>query len=207
MEFPWPKDFMPRVKRRKKLPVVLSPDEVVALLNATSNLKHLTMLTTMYAAGLRSFEVVNLKAEDIDSKRMIIHVREGKGKKARLVMLSESLLRSLRNYWVKWSHEDKTSWIFPGAHDNSVPYSRHSIRRVYREAKEKAGIKKPGGSHVLRHSFATHLLELGVDLRIIQLMLGHAVISSTTIYTHVRQDCYRQIKNPLDMISGKIRWR
>ena len=200
----WPPSFVPWVKQGRRLPTVWSMEEVAKLINSAANFKHRVILMATYAGGLRSCEVVRLKPSDIDSKRMLIHVL-GKGNKERFVMLPETLLFALRDYW-KWNKgEDKSLWLFPGGKDYSQPYSRSSLRRVFGAAKKRAGIAKPGGVHILRHCFATHLLELGTDLRIIQLLLGHSVISSTEIYTHLRAQFAAQIKNPLDNIASQIK--
>ncbi|MGZ3806275.1 MAG: tyrosine-type recombinase/integrase [Pseudobdellovibrionaceae bacterium] len=200
----WPEDFIAWVKVRRRLPFVLSPEEVADLLNAAKNSKQRTLLMTMYAAGLRPSEVRQLRAADIDSKRMLIHVRFAKGEKERFVTLSPLLLEVLRAYW-KNSKEDKSVWLFPGEHDPKIPYSQTSLGRAYRAAKKKAGIQKPGGPHTLRHCFATHHLEMGTDLRIIQVLLGHTLISTTTKYTHLRQSHVAEMKSPLDLIAEKLK--
>ncbi len=201
----WPSNFVPNMKKKRKLPKVLSQDEVVALINATDNLKHKTIFMAMYAGGLRVSEAIKLKTSAIDSKRMIFTV-VGKGGKERNVMLSPALLDAFRRYWVARKNEDKRIFLFPSP-GGGAGYSSTSARRGFREAKERAGIKKPGGSHLMRHSFATHLMEMGVELRVIQLLLGHALISSTTIYTHLRQDYLGTMKSPLDIIASQIKWR
>ena len=159
---------IPRVKRRRKIPVILSPAEVAALINATINLKHRTILMTMYSCGLRSFEAVNLKTKDIDSKRMVIEIM-GKGGKNRFGPLSPELLKSLRIYWKEWE-QDKTHWLFPSAEDPSKNFSPHSVRRIVREAKIKAKITKPGNSHLLRHYAAIGIR--GIVLRLTYLSPG-----------------------------------
>jgi site-specific recombinase XerD len=201
---PWPNDFIVWVKRRKKVPVILSQDEVASVINQARTLKHRTVLMTMYAAGLRSFEAAKIKPSDIDSQRMLIRI-EGKGKKERYVVLSPFLLKMLRFYWVNWKHEDKTSWLFPSGNDYSKPFSHYSVKRVYRQCKKRAGITKPGGSHILRHCYATHLLEMGTNLRAIQILLGHAQLRTTEKYTHLTPNYEAQIKNPLDAIAGKLK--
>lgn len=202
----WPKDFIPNVKRKKKLPVVLAQEEVLAIINATDCLKNKTIFMTMYAGGLRVSEALALKPSDIDSKRMVFTVI-GKGNKERNIMLSDTHLKALRYYWSMWRHEDKSTWLFPSPMEGSTIYSSTSVRRAFSWAKKAAGVSKRGCTHLLRHSFATHLLEMGVDLRIIQILLGHAVISSTTVYTHLRNDFLGAIKNPLDAIAAQIKWR
>lgn len=196
----WPKDFIPWLKKKRKLPIILSLEEVAALINATPNIKQRTIFMTIYSTGMRSCEVRRLTAKDIDSKRdqILIH---GKGDKERFAPLTQFLLLALRRYWVECK-ENKSAWLFPGGAEKwQKQYCRTSVRRAFIAAKKRAGITKPGGVHLLRHCFATHLLESGVDLRIIQLLLGHSVISSTEIYTHLRKSFADQIKNPLDAIS------
>lgn len=202
----WPGNFIPNMKRKRKLPRVLSQGEIVALINATDCLKHKIIFMTIYAGGLRVSEALAIKPSDIDSKRMVFRVL-GKGNKERYVMLSPMLLDALRHYWVHWKHEDKSVWLFPSPTAGSDYYSPTSARRAFRWAKAAAGITKGGCTHLLRHSFATHLLEMGVDLRVIQLLLGHSVISSTTIYTHLRNDYLGTMKSPLDAIATQIKWR
>jgi integrase/recombinase XerD len=200
----WPKNFIPKVKNRRRVPEVLSYDEVVRLFNATANIKQLAMLVTIYATGMRSFEVAKMKASDIDSERMVINVI-GKGNKQRFVILPKSLLMMLRLYWREWKKENKTHWLFPSHINNENHISSDSIRHVFQTAKEKAGIKKRGGTHMLRHCFATHCLELGVEMRHVQVMLGHSELSTTMIYTHLRNDHFKSIKNPLDQIAAQIK--
>lgn len=202
----WPDDFLARVKERRKLPVLLSPGEVADLVNAVDGLKQRTLLLTMYSAGLRPIEVVNLKFENIDSRRMLLHAEIAKGGKNRFVPLSETLLQALRFYWIT-TPDSKWTWLFPSDEDPMTPYPKASINGAIREACEKAQIRKKVTARTIRHCFATHLLELGVDLRKIQLLLGHAVISSTEIYTHMRSEHVPEIKNPLDTIAAKINWR
>lgn len=202
----WPGNFIPNLKRKRRLPRVLSQQEVVALINVTDCLKLKIIFMTMYAGGLRVSEALSLKPSDIDSKRMVFRVL-GKGNKERYVMLSPTLLSGLRHYWINWKHEDKSTWLFPSPTTGCDHYSPTSTRRAFRWAKDAARITKDGGTHLLRHSFATHLLEMNVDLRVIQILLGHAVISSTTIYTHLRNDYLGTIKSPLDAIATQIKWR
>lgn len=195
----WPQDFCPWVRKKQRLPLLLSLEEVAAVINATRSLKQRAIFMTIYATGMRSCEVRNLKARDIDSARGQIRVL-GKGNKQRLVPLSKFLLYTLRKYWVDCK-ENKTEWLFPGDVSFNRQYSGTSIRRAFYAAKAKAGIEKTGGVHLLRHCYATHLLESGVDLRVIQILLGHSVIHSTEIYTHLRSQFAQEIKNPLDAIA------
>ncbi len=195
----WPQDFCPWVRKKQRLPLLLSLEEVASIINATENPKQRTILMTIYATGMRSCEVRRLKVKDIDSARKQIRVM-GKGNKQRLVPMSNFLLYTLRKYWVSTKAENKTEWLFPGV-DWKRQYAGTSLRRAFVYAKEKVGIVKPGGVHLLRHCYATHLLESGVDLRIIQILLGHSVINSTEIYTHLRSTFAQEIKNPLDAIA------
>lgn len=200
----WPQDFCPWVRKKQRLPLLLSLEEVAAIINATENVKQRTMLMTIYATGMRSCEVRGLKAKDIDSARGQIKVL-GKGNKQRLVPLSNFLLYTLRRYWVE-NKENKTEWLFPGGGGETYKrqYAGISLRRAFNSSKEKVGIVKPGGVHLLRHCYATHLLESGVDLRVIQILLGHSVINSTEIYTHLRSKFAQEIKSPLDAIAGLL---
>lgn len=199
----WPHNFVPWLKKKRTLPVLLSLDEVAAIINETPYIKQRTFFMTIYATGMRSCEARALKAKDIDSARMQILV-QGKGGKQRYALLSNFLLYSLRRYWVECK-ENKSVWLFPGGGQLwERQYCRTSARRAFMASKKRAGINKPGGVHVLRHCFATHLLESGVDLRIIQILLGHSVIGSTEIYTHLRRTFAQEIKNPLDAIAEKL---
>ncbi len=198
----WPIGSVPWVKVKRKLPIVLSPEEVSAAIRNTPDLKQQTMLMAIYACGLRTCEVLSLTYKDIDSKTNFILVH-GKGGKDRYVPLPKSLLLALRKYWVK-TPDDKSIWLFPMNGRPGEQYHRTTIRRAYQWAKARAGIRKPGGLHQLRHSYATRLMELGVDLRIIQILLGHTLISTTTRYTQLRAAHAGEIKNPLDLIVESI---
>ncbi len=199
----WPQDFAPWVRKKQKLPLLLSLEEVAAVINSAQHIKQRTIFMTIYATGMRSCEVRGLKAKDIDSPRKQIRVN-GKGNKQRFVPLSDFLLYTLRKYWVECK-ENKSEWLFPGGGTLwHQPYCRTSLRRAFISAKEKAGIDKPGGVHLLRHCYATHLLESGIDLRVIQILLGHSVINSTEIYTHLRSKFAQEIKNPLDAIADLL---
>ena len=189
---------MPRGEKTK--PVVLSTDEVLRLLGALSNRKHRTILTTLYGAGLRVSELTRLRVGDIDSDRMMIHVRLGKGKKDRYVPLCETLLTTLRDYWRAYR---PTDWLFPG-NDSRKPLARRTVQRICEKARVKAGIRKNMSPHTLRHSFATHLLEAGTDVRTIQSLLGHASLSSTGIYTHIASGKLRAMTTPLDLIASEL---
>jgi site-specific recombinase XerD len=200
----WPDDFAPWFKARRKLPVLFSKEEVAALINATTSIKQRTIFITIYSTGMRSCEIRRLTAKDIDSARMLIKVK-GKGNKERFVPLSKNLLFALRRYWVECK-DNKTLWLFPGMGERwNKPYSAESIKSSFQKAKRRADIDKPGGVHVLRHCYATHLLESGVEMRIIQILLGHSSIRSTEIYTHLTNRHAREIKSPLDTIFSLIK--
>jgi integrase/recombinase XerD len=183
-----------------RLPVVLSPEEVCAVLGAVTNRKHRTLLMTIYGAGLRVSEVVALKVADIDSARMLIQVRQGKGRKDRLVMLSPVLLEELRRYW-RWYRP--VLWLFPGS-DPEQPLRVSSVQKVCKEAARKAGIGKKVSPHTLRHCFATHLLEGGSDLRLIQTLLGHGSVRTTQLYTHVATPRIQASRSPLDRLHRAL---
>ena len=188
---------IPYAREPSKLPVVLSADEVVCLLEAVSSLKSRAALTTAYAAGLRASEVAGLKVEDIDSARGVIQVRHGKGAKDRTVMLSPQLLAILRTYW---RLARPRSFLFPGR-DEDRPIDPTVLHAACRSAVKAAGLTKKVTLHTLRHSFATHLLENGTDIRIIQVLLGHANLSSTARYTQVAAHTIRTTQSPFDHLS------
>ncbi len=192
--------FLERPRREKTLPTVLSVEEVVLILSKIENLKHKTIIMLIYSAGLRISEAINLKIKDIDSKRMQIRVQQSKGKKDRYTILSTKLLASLRLYYPKYKPRE---WLFEGqgSNDISIPYTTRSIQVFFKEAVQKAEIKKQVSVHTLRHSFATHLLENGTDLRYIQNLLGHESSKTTEIYTHVTTKGFDQIKSPLDNLE------
>lgn len=182
-----------------KLPVILSAEEVVRFLEAVPSLKARTALTAAYAAGLRVGEVVSLKVTDIDSQRMVIEVRHGKGAKDRTVMLSPQLLGILRTYWRLTKPE---SWLFPGRGDRPIDVT--FLHAACRSATKASGLTKKVSVHTLRHSFATHLLESGVDIRIIQVLLGHNHLSTTARYTHVSRSTIAGTQSPLDRLSLEV---
>lgn len=194
----WDIKAIPYQKRGRKLPEILSGVELSSLFKTVSNIKHRAILMTMYSAGLRVSEVVHLQLRDIDSKRMVIRVDQGKGRKDRYVPLSEALLPVLRQYWKAARPAD---WLFRGQIPNQ-PLTRSSVERVFKKAKKDASITKNVTVHSLRHSFATHLLEKGTDIRTIQRLLGHRSLSSTQGYTHVAKNYVNQAGSPLDTLDG-----
>ena len=183
-----------RPRKERKLPTVLSKYEVKALIDATSNIKHRCILALLYSGGLRRSELLNLKIKDIDSKRMVIKVNDAKGNKDRYTLLANSVLEDLRTYYLEYRPQN---YLFEG--QTREKYSASSILNIIIYASERAGIKKHITPHTLRHSFATHLLENGTDLRYIQLLLGHNSTKTTEIYTHVATNSFNMIKNPLDL--------
>ncbi|WP_438272945.1 tyrosine-type recombinase/integrase [Zobellia uliginosa] len=184
-----------RPQKERKLPVVLSMEEIKRLFEVITNIKHRTLLSLIYSGGLRVGEAINLKIRDIDSKRMLIHIKGGKGKKDRYTLLSESFLRLLREYYKIYRPKE---YLFEG--QGTAKYSSASAQRVLKHAVEKARINKRITLHTLRHSFATHLLENGTDIRYIQELLGHNSPKTTMIYTHVSNNSLSRIKNPYDNI-------
>jgi site-specific recombinase XerD len=185
------------VREPRKLPVVLSPEEVVRLLDAAPGLKYKAALSVAYGAGLRVSEVVALKVSDIDSKRMVIRIEQGKGRKDRYVMLSAHLLELLRA-WYKAARPQ--GWLFPGR-DRVQPMTTRQLNRACHAAANMAEISKPVSMHTLRHSFATHLLEQNIDIRVIQVLLGHAKLDTTALYTRVATKTIQQVMSPLDRIT------
>lgn len=186
----------PRPKKEHKLPQVLSQQELTKLFKCVSNHKHKTILYMVYSAGLRVGEVVRLRVEDIDMSRMMIRIQQAKGRKDRYVMLSETVLEELKLYY---QTEKPDKWLFRGQHEDNFLTER-SVQHVFEDALKKAGIRKKVGIHVLRHTFATDLLEAGTDLRYIQELLGHASSKTTEIYTHVSKRSIAAIKSPLDRL-------
>lgn len=188
-----------RPRREKLLPEVLSEEEVQLLLNAVNNLKHKCILMTIYSGGLRLSEVVGLKAKDIDSGRMMIFIRGAKGKKDRYTILSKQLLKWLRAYY---RLEKPRKWLFEGVFGGQ--YSMKSVQEIMNDAVKSAGIKKHATVHTLRHSFATHMLENGTDLRYIQNLLGHNSTKTTEIYTHITTKGLKQLVSPFDRLNLKF---
>jgi integrase/recombinase XerD len=187
-------DKIHRPKRSKLLPNVLSKEEIKLILNAHSNIKHKTMLSLIYSCGLRRSELLNLKPADIDSKRGIVIIRQSKGKKDRIAPLSPKILDMLREYYIGFKPK---TWLFEGQNENTK-YDERSLSNVLKQALTKSRINKPVSLHWLRHSYATHLLESGTDLRYIQELLGHSSSKTTEIYTHVSTKSIQQIKSPFD---------
>ncbi len=190
---------IPRPKRSKKLPVVLSQEEVQKLIGGVRNLKHRCLLMVTYSGGLRVSEVTHLKVEDIDGGRKVIHVRAAKGKKERYTLLGDATLEELRKYWRACR---PMKWLFPGQSESGY-LSVQSAEKIFKAAVARVGIIKNVSIHSLRHSFATHLLEAGVDLRYIQELLGHSSSKTTEIYTHVTKRAIGQIANPIDKLFPK----
>ncbi len=182
-----------RPQKREKLPEVLSKEEIKKILFNTKNFKHRCILSTIYSAGLRMSELINLRIKDIDSSRMMLRIEDAKGRKDRYSLLSKSLLEDLRAYYRKYRPKE---YLFEGPKQSQ--YSSTSVRKILRRSCLKAGIRKHVKPHSLRHSFATHLLEQGTDLRSIQTLMGHNNLSTTEIYTHVANTTMNSIKNPLD---------
>ena len=195
----WGIEHIPYARRTgRKLPIILSPEEVVEFFTAIPNLKHRVALMTIYATGLRIGETLRLKVTDIDSARMIVRVEQGKGRKDRNVMLSPVLLTILREYW---KIARPKTWLFQHRfHD--APIGTHTMATIVRKAREAAGLRKVVRTHSLRHAFATHLLEKGVNIRIIQTLLGHQSLRSTEIYTHVSRTYLQDTKSPIDDLTG-----
>jgi len=188
---------IPFPRHEQRLPLILSREEVARILMAPEHLKSRALLMTIYAAGLRRSEVAHLRVRDIDSARMTITVHQGKGQKDRLVMLSPVLLETLRQYW---RYQRPKEWLFPGRNPNQ-PISGNDIFMVFHNAVRRAGINKKVCPHSLRHSFATHLLESGTDLRTIQILLGHRSLKTTARYLHVSQQQVRATASPLDSLN------
>jgi integrase/recombinase XerD len=194
-------EHLPMPKRQRPLPQVLSLSEVQRLLDSASNLYHRAMLMTLYSTGIRRAEMCQLKVSDIDSERMVIHIRNGKGGRDRDVPLSDKLVETLREYW-RWM-KPKT-WLFPGTVNHlraDVPITAKMSWEACQQAAERAGITKRVTPHILRHSYATHLLEAGADLRTIQVLLGHAKLEHTSIYLHLSHRHLTSVGNPLDAME------
>jgi site-specific recombinase XerD len=189
---------IPTARAPQKLPQILAREEVARLIDLTANPKHRAMLMTAYGAGLRLNEICHLKVTDIDSARMTIRVEQGKGAKDRYTLLSPRLLAELRRYWAAYR---PSPWLFAGR-DPALRVSDTTLQRVYKAAKARAGITKQGGIHALRHAFATHMLEAGVDIHTIQRLMGHGHISSTLRYFHLARRHLANTPSPLELLDG-----
>jgi site-specific recombinase XerD len=196
----WFDDEIPHPKKRVTLPGVLSADEVARMLDCTQNLKHWTILATFYGTAVRCKELQQLKVSDIDSQRMVLHVREGKGGIPRDIALSLALLERLRLYFRRCRPQD---WLFPSGRNLSSPLNVRSIRHVCRQAARRASIKRRVHPHLFRHACATHMLDAGADLRSIQVMLGHSDIRTTARYLHISSQRLQAIRSPFDALPIK----
>lgn len=186
---------LPRRSRPQTRPQILSPEEVIRLINAPENLKHKALLHMTYGSGLRVSEVVRLLPQHIEAERMMLFVKSGKGHKDRYTLLSQTALEITRAYWRRFR---PTHWLFPGRSD-SRPMTEATAQQIYYQAVAKSGVRKIGGIHTLRHCFATHHMENGVDIYAIKRFLGHTSIATTSRYMHVRQERLRKVVSPLDM--------
>lgn len=193
-------DIIPAPKKPQRLPIVLSPDEVLQFLDCVPGLKHRAILTTCYAAGLRISEVLHLRPTDIDSRRMVIRVDQGKGQKDRYVMLSPKLLELLRTWW---RMERPTQWLFPGDRPGQA-ISKDAVEQACQKARRRCGIPKPITPHLLRHAFAVHLLETGTDVRTIQLLLGHRSLATTARYLRIATIKVCATTSPLDWLPCPV---
>lgn len=193
-------DLIPTPKIPDTLPVILSPEEVLQFLESVEQLKHRTILTACYAAGLRISEAVHLKSVDIDSQRMVIRIEKGKGAKDRYVMLSPRLLETLRHWWRTARPQH---WLFPGVRADK-PLTRQAVEKACHEAHSHCGIAKPITPHSFRHAFAVHMLENGTDVRTIQLLMGHACLSTTAIYLRIATTKVCSATSPLDLLPRPV---
>lgn len=194
----WNMLHIPRGKKSFKLPMILTPQEVHRILDATTNLKHKAILSTAYSAGLRVSEVAHLQVSDIHSPSMRIFVRQAKGKRDRYTLLSDTNLRLLRQYWKVYRPDH---WLFPGSSADK-PMATRTLQAVFRKARIAADISKPATFHTLRHCFATHLLNQGANILQIKELLGHAVLQSTLVYLHLTDAQVLGLKSPLDVAYG-----
>jgi integrase/recombinase XerD len=197
----WIIDRIPYPKTAKPLPHILDKTEVLRIIEASVNLRHKAMLMLTYSAGLRAKETARLRITDIDSTRMLIRVEQGKGKKDRYSLLSKVALETLREYWKKYRPKE---WLFPKDTNRLEHIPPGTVSAAFMHARRKANLRKPATCHTLRHSFATHLLEAGVDLHTIQVLLGHSSIRTTTIYLHVSKKNLARIVSPLDLDSQSV---
>ncbi|WP_281501087.1 tyrosine-type recombinase/integrase [Cellulophaga sp. F20128] len=191
--------ILPSIERPKKLPVVLNQREIKQLLKTPKLLKHRLVLAMLYGCGLRNFELRNLQRKDLDFDRKMLHLRQGKGRKDRYVPLSEMQIRGLKKYFLA---ENPVTWCFNGndSEGGPVPLSSRGIQWIVREARKRSGIQKGITAHILRHSYATHLLEMGLDIMSVKDLLGHADIQTTLIYLHVAQSGRQKPFSPLDRL-------
>jgi len=196
------KHFLPHMKPRRKLPDILSALEVEQIIKAARNIKQRAMFIVAYGAGLRSSEIKHLRIRDIDSKRMVMHICNGKGGKDRYAILSPTVLKTLRTYWKKCRSKIKCQedWLFPGRNPHQ-PISNRAIQDAFTKTKARAGITKLGCTHSLRHAFATHSLEAGMDLYTIKELLGHALIKTTVRYLHMTTKQIGKAKAPIDKLN------
>jgi integrase/recombinase XerD len=193
-------EIIPAPKKPQKLPIILSPEEVIHFLSCVQSLKHRTILTICYAAGLRISEAIRLKVADIDSERMVIRVEQGKGQKDRYVMLSPKLLQILRSWWPV---NKPKQWLFPGDRIDG-PITREAVEDACQKAHRICGISKPITPHSLRHAFAVHLLESGTDVRTIQLLLGHRSLATTARYLRIATSKVCSTASPLDLLPQPV---
>jgi site-specific recombinase XerD len=200
LDKPYMIEHIPFPKQPKKLPVVLGREEVAAVLSALENVKHRMMLMTLYATGVRLSEMLALQVRDIDSGRMLVGVRQGKGARDRYVPMSEALLAELRRYW---RQDRPPRWLFPGK-DPDAPLNPSSVQRVCGKAGRAAGLSKKVSPHTFRHTFATHHLEAGTDLRTIQVLLGHRHLNTTAVYLHVAAQAPGHSRKALDLLGGVL---
>jgi len=187
---------MPNVKKGQKLPVVLSKEEILRMINSVDNIKHRLMILLMYSAGLRGGELLSLRWEDIDFERKIIHIKNAKGGKDRIVMLAAKARKSLKEINIFKTNNSETGYVFVS--NRGEMYSHRTLQIIVKNAARKAGISKHIWPHTLRHSFATHLLENGTDIRHIQMLLGHTRLQTMQVYTHVARNELGKIKSPVD---------
>ena len=194
---------LPSIERSKKLPVVLSEKEIKTILSAPKLLKHRLILAILYDCGLRCFELRNIKLSDVDFDRKILHIKKGKGRKDRYVPIGDNLLRGLKKYIAA---ESPKIWLFNGQIKDDIvqPYSPRGIQFIVREVRKTTGIAKPFTTHTFRHSYATHLLEMGLDIVSLKNLLGHSCIETTMVYLHVSQLEKRKSFSPLDIIFNKV---
>jgi integrase/recombinase XerD len=194
----WFEDEIPQPKRRLTMPGILSTEEVTRMLDSTHNLKHWSILATFYATALRCGELQRLRVDDIDSKRMVLHVREGKGRIPRDIALSPVLLERLRIYFRQYRPKN---WLFPSRQNHGSLMEDRSLRYVCRQAAKRAGIQRRVHPHLFRHACATHMLDAGADLRTIQVLLGHADIGTTARYLHVSMQRLQAVRSPFDALQ------